>query len=79
MQHTSIDLAESSKARAMCTVLPLQGGMMLLHGKSPSAVGIPCWRAQVDGQESVVGTACVLVHVCYLGRGVLQQQVPVAV
>lgn len=25
----------------------LQGGLMQLHGKSPSEVGIPCWRAQV--------------------------------
>ena len=42
---------------------------MLLHSKSPSAVGIPCWRAQVGCEESVVWSACVLVHVCNFGGG----------
>lgn len=30
-----------------CALVSAQGGQLLLHGKSPSDVSIPSWRAQV--------------------------------
>lgn len=33
--------------RSLSCLDPVEGGQLLLHGKSPSDVGIPCWRAQV--------------------------------